>query len=77
MKIPVETCTIIVNPLIIKRTRNHWRRKVRKKRTSQMSIYEIFAQHEIADELIKISNWLDAHTGSLDWVEADIYNARI
>ena len=37
-----------------------------------MSIYEIFAKHEIADELMKISNWLDAHTEILDWVEADI-----
>ena len=45
---------------------------MRMKRTSQMSIYEIFAKHEIADELYKISNWLDTHTEVLDWVEADI-----
>jgi len=45
---------------------------MRMKRTSQMSIYEIFAKHEIADELFKISNWLDTHTEVLDWVEADI-----
>ena len=45
---------------------------MRIKRTSQMSIYEIFAKHEIADELMKISNWLDAHIEVLDWVEADI-----
>ena len=45
---------------------------MRMKRTSQMSIYEIFAKHEIADELMKISNWLDAHTEVLDWAEADI-----
>ena len=45
---------------------------MRIKRICQMSIYEIFAKHEIADELMKISNWLDAHTEILDWVEADI-----
>lgn len=45
---------------------------MRMKRTSQMSIYEIFAKHKIGDELIKISSWLDAHTEVLDWVEADI-----
>ena len=45
---------------------------MRMKRTSQMSIYEIFAEHEIATELNKISNWLDAHIEVLDWVEADI-----
>ncbi len=44
---------------------------MRMKRTSQMNIYEIFAKHKIADELIKTSSWLDAHTEVLDWVEAD------
>lgn len=72
MKISVERRTIIVKTLIINRTRNHWRCKMRIKRTRQMSIYEIFAKHEIADELMKISNWLDAHAEVLDWVEADI-----
>ena len=45
---------------------------MRMKRTSQMSINEIFTQHEIADELGKISAWIDAHGEILDWVEADI-----
>ena len=45
---------------------------MRIKRTSQMSIYEILTKHKIADELDKISSWLDAHTEVLDWVEADI-----
>lgn len=45
---------------------------MRMKRISQMSINEIFAKHEIADELSKISTWLDAHSEVLDWVEADI-----
>lgn len=44
---------------------------MRTKRTSQMSIYEIYAEHEIADELMKISNWLDAHIKVLDWAEAN------
>ena len=42
-----------------------------------MSIYEIFAKCEIVDELIKISNWLDAHTEVLDWVEADIQRKNL
>ncbi|MCB1936635.1 MAG: hypothetical protein KDF59_11900 [Nitrosomonas sp.] len=37
-----------------------------------MSICEIFAKHETADVLKKISNWLDAPIEVLDWVEADI-----
>jgi hypothetical protein len=77
MKIPVERCTIIVKALIINRTRNHWRCKMRIKRTGQMSIYETFAKHEIADELKKISNWLDTHTEVLDWVEADIQRKEL
>jgi transposase, IS5 family len=50
---------------------------MRKKRTNQMSIYEIFADHEIATELNKISNWLDTHTEVLDWVEADIQRKNL
>jgi len=45
---------------------------MRIKRTSQMSIYEIFTEHKIAVELDKISSWLDTHTEVLDWVGADI-----
>ncbi len=33
---------------------------MRLKRSSQMSIYEIFTEHKIADELDKISIWLGA-----------------
>ena len=69
---PVGMGIIIVKPLIINKMQDHWSCKMRMKRTSQMSIYEIFAKHKIADELIKISNWLDAHPEVLDWVERDI-----
>ena len=72
MKPPVEKCTIIAKSLIINRTQNHWKCKMRIKPTSQMSICEIFAKHETADVLKKISNWLDAPIEVLDWVEADI-----
>lgn len=50
---------------------------MRIKRTSQMSIYEIFGNHQIATELIKISNWLDADPEVLDWVEADIQRKNL
>lgn len=45
---------------------------MRKKRISQMSIYEILAKHEIAQELAKISAWMDDHPEILSWAEADI-----
>lgn len=50
---------------------------MRMKRTSQMSIYEIFAKHEIATELGKISVWMDTHTEILDWVETDIQRQNL
>lgn len=50
---------------------------MRMKRTSQMSIYEIFAKHEIAIELGKISAWMDTHPEILDWVETDIQRKNL
>jgi hypothetical protein len=41
-----------------------------------MSIYEIFAQHEIATELAKISSWMDAHVEILDWVKLNIQRKK-
>ncbi len=34
---------------------------MRTKRTSQVSIFDQFAQHEIGRELAGMSGWLDAH----------------
>lgn len=45
---------------------------MRAKRTHQMSVYEIFSEHEIAQELKTISNWLDRHVDVLDFVSADV-----
>ena len=45
---------------------------MRTKRTIQMSISEIFADHESGRELGKISAWLDSHSEILDWASADI-----
>ena len=50
---------------------------MRMKRTSQMSIYEIPAQHEIASELGKISEWMDTHLEILNWVETDIQRKNL
>jgi len=33
--------------------------------------------YAIADELFKISSWLDTHTEVLDWVEADIQHKNL
>lgn len=77
MKVPVKKGMIIVKSLIINKTLSHWRCKMRMKRTSQMSIYEIFAKHEIAIELGKISVWMDTHPEILDWVETDIQRKNL
>ena len=50
---------------------------MRMKRTSQMSIYEIRAQHEIASELGKISGWMDAHPEILNRVEANFQRKNL
>jgi IS5 family transposase len=51
--------------------------KMRAKRTHQVSIYEIFSEHEIGQELKAISDWLDSHLEVLDWVLADIQREQL
>ena len=45
---------------------------MRTKRTSQVSIFDQFAQHDIGRELAAMSAWLDAHVEVLDWVANDL-----
>jgi IS5 family transposase len=45
---------------------------MRTKRTSQVSIFDQFAQHDIGRELAGMSAWLDAHLNVLDWVAKDL-----
>jgi transposase, IS5 family len=45
---------------------------MRKKRTAQASIYEVFAAHELGRELQAMSDWLDAHREVLDPVMGDL-----
>ncbi len=45
---------------------------MRTKRTSQVSIFDPFAQHDIGRELAAMSAWLDAHPGVLDGVAKDL-----
>ncbi len=45
---------------------------MRKKRTAQASIYEVFAPHDIGRELQAMSEWLDEHREVLDWVARDV-----
>jgi transposase, IS5 family len=45
---------------------------MRKKRTAQASIYEVFAPHDIGRELQAMSDWLDEHREVLDWVARDV-----
>jgi IS5 family transposase len=77
MEVPVKKRMITVKPLIIINKQNHWRCKMRTKRICQMSIYEIPSTHEIAQELGKISGWMDAHLELLNWAEADIQRKNL
>ena len=45
---------------------------MRTKRTSQISIFDQFAEHEIGRELAAMSHWLDAHPEVLDGVSKDL-----
>ena len=46
---------------------------MRKKRTVQMSIFDLYSEHEIGKELKAISDYLDDHPEFLDWVELDLH----
>ena len=77
MEAPAGKRMITVKLLILIIKQNHWRCKMRMKRTSQMSIYEISAKHEIARELGTISRWMEAHPEILNWVESDIQRKNL
>ena len=46
---------------------------MRKKRTIQSSIFDLYSDHEIGKELKAISEFLDAHPVFVDWVELDLH----
>lgn len=50
---------------------------MRKKRIRQLSIYEISAKHEIAQELARISAWMDDRPEILTWAEAGILPKKL
>ena len=45
---------------------------MRQKRTSQASIFEAFAAHDIGRELQAMSQWLDEHPEVLEWLHEDL-----
>ena len=45
---------------------------MRQKRTTQVSIFEAFAAHDIGRELEMMSQWLDGHRQVCDWVHEDL-----
>ena len=45
---------------------------MRQKRTPQMSLHEVFAEHDIGRELKAMSQWLDEHREVLEWVAQDL-----
>jgi len=45
---------------------------MRKIRTAQVSIFEVFAEHEIGRELQAMSAWLDEHPELLVWAGKDL-----
>ncbi len=50
---------------------------MRKVRTAQASIFEVFAKHEIGRELQAMSAWLDEHPELLAWVAEDLSTAHV
>jgi IS5 family transposase len=50
---------------------------MREKRTVQSSLFELYAEHEIGQELKAMSEWLDGHTDLLDWVAADVNSRNV
>ena len=50
---------------------------MRHKRTSQVSIFEAFAAHDIGRELAVMSQWLDEHDEVLEWVHEDLRNREV
>ena len=46
---------------------------MRKKRNVQVSIFDLYSDHEIGKELKFISGYLDNHPEFLDWVELDLH----
>ena len=45
---------------------------MREKHTIQGSIFERYAEHEIGNELLTMSGWLDEHPELLDLISADL-----
>lgn len=50
---------------------------MRTKRTSQISIFDQFAAHDIGRELAGMSAWLDGHVEMLEWVANDLGTASV
>ncbi len=50
---------------------------MRKIRTAQASIFEVFAEHEIGRELQAMSAWLDERPELLEWVGHDLGTADV
>ncbi len=50
---------------------------MREKRTVQSSIFQLYAEHEIGQELSAISEWLDENLDLLEWVAADVKNRNV
>ncbi len=45
---------------------------MRKICTAQVSIFEVFAEHEVGRALQAMSRWLDEHPERLQWVGKDL-----
>jgi len=50
---------------------------MRTKRTSQISIFDHFAHHDIGRELAAMSAWLDSHVEVLGWVAKDLKTSSV
>lgn len=50
---------------------------MREKRTVQTSIFDLYSGHEIGQELMTISAFLDAHREVIEWVAVDLHQKDV
>jgi IS5 family transposase len=60
-----------------KKTKNTPEVPMREKRIDQISIFDLFSQHQIGQELKAMSEYLDENPQLLDWIAADLHEKDV
>jgi IS5 family transposase len=75
MKNPVVSAILVSS--YTNKNKHHRRSPMRQKRTRQMSIFEIYSQHQIGKELQAMSDRLDQCPQILDWIAIDLHRRDV